>query len=172
LELTVVPCEAERLSELFRLRASVWVEEGANASAFPAGSWSDAADADRTHWMVLDQGRIVAGASLGLHDTLADLDEPEAYLSIPAPPPGIIAAPQRVVVDRQYRGRGIAAALLDAQDRASKEAGAVIAVRQASPAMKRILDRRGWRDHGPGPMDPRFPGIQFTVMSLLISDAV
>lgn len=166
LALRVVLCDPDRLRELYELRARVWIEEGADPAAFPDGSWSNAADAHRTHWVVLDDDRIVGGASASFHSTMADLEEPEAYVAIPTPPPGIIAAPARVVVDSAYRGQGIAGALVDRQDQTARDAGAVLAVRQASPAMTRILERRGWRDHGLAPADARFPGIPFAVMSL------
>jgi len=168
----IVSCDPDRLTELFELRARVWIAEGADPSAFPDGAWSDAADAHRIHWVVLDRERIVAAASTCFHSTLAEVEEPEAYLSIPTPPPGIIAVPARVVVDGAYRGRGIAESLLNRQDQAARDAGAGLAVRQASPAMKRILERRGWRDHGPAPADPRFPTTQFCVMSLLLEGAL
>ncbi len=171
LEHVIVQCDPSRHAELFRFRACVWIAEGANPSAFPEGSWSDAADERRLHWVVIDDDRIVAAASLDLHSALEHVEEPEAYVSVPAPSPGIIAAPARIVVDSAYRGQGLAAALLDCQDHAARKAGAVLAVRQASPAMERILQRRGWRDHGPGPADPRFPGIEFTVMSLPLEGA-
>jgi len=165
LELPIVRCDPARLHEVFELRAHVWLDEGAAPEAFPDKTWSDPRDAHRMHWIALDGDRIVAAASLDLHASLADVDEPEAYASVPAPGEGTVAAPTRVVVDRAYRGRGIAGALLDRQDEAAREASAVLAVRQASPAMHRILERRGWRDHGPAPADPRFPGVAFRVMS-------
>jgi len=171
LDLPIVRCDPARLPEVFELRARVWLEEGAAAGAFPDGTWSDARDAQRLHWVALDGDRIVAAASLDLHESLAAVEEPEAYASVPPPPPGVIAAPTRVVVDRAYRGGGLANALLDRQDEAARAAGAVLAVRQASPAMRRLLERRGWRDHGPAPPDPRFPGIEFRVMSLEMGDA-
>ncbi len=168
MEYTIERCDPDRLEELFRLRARVWVAEGADPHAFPDGSWSDSEDVRRTHWVVLDEGRIVAGASIGFHTALSQVEEPEAYHVIPSPAPGIIAAPARVVVDREYRGKGLAQALLDLQDQAAREAGASLAVRQASPTMRRILERRGWCYHGPGPLDPRFPGVEFSVMSLVL----
>ncbi len=164
----IVRCEPDRLAELFELRARVWIAEGADPRAFPNGSWPDAHDAHRIHWVVLDGDHIVAGASLSLHPDLSQLEEPHAYEAIVPPAPGLIAAPARVVVDRDHRGRGLAQALLDLQDEAAREAGAVLAVRQASPGMRGILERRGWRAHGPGPLDPRFPGVEFTVMSLAL----
>lgn len=172
MEFAVVRCDPERLAELFALRARVWIEEGADPAAFPEGSWSDAADVHRTHWVVLDDNRIVAGASISFHSSLTELEEPEAYRSVPHPSPGLIAAPARVIVDGTYRGRGLATLLLDQQDRAAKAASAVLSVRQASPQMRGILERRGWQNHGPAPADPRFPGVRFTVMSLALERGV
>jgi GNAT superfamily N-acetyltransferase len=152
---------------LFALRARVWIVEGADPAAFESGQWTDGHDGHRAHWMVLDGDRLIAGASLSMHDSLAELDEPEAYAALPLPISGRIAAPARVIVDASYRGSGIAQRLLDAQDHAASAAGAVIAVRQASPAMRRLLERRGWQSHGPGPADRRFPGVEFTVMTIV-----
>jgi GNAT superfamily N-acetyltransferase len=170
-DLPIVACEGSRLAQLYEFRARVWTDEGADPLAFPGGSWSDDRDASRLHWVALDGDRIVGAASLGLCTSLAEMEEPEAYAALPTPPRGTIAAPARVVVDAAYRGRGLADALLDRQDAAAREAGAVIALRQASPAMVRILERRGWCSHGPGPADPRFPGVVFTVMSLAFDGA-
>lgn len=165
---TIIACPAERLSELYRFRARIWIAEGADPAAFPGGEWSDRHDPQRQHWIALDDDRMVAGASLGLHRSLADVDEPEAYHMLTSPPGGLIAAPARVVVDPACRGSGLAQALLDRQDEAARAAGAVLAVRQASPKMRRLLERRGWQFHGPGPVDPRFPGVEFSVMSLTL----
>ena len=98
-----VPCPLERLEDLFALRARVWIAEGADPAAFDAGRWTDGHDAHRTHWMVLDGDQLVAGASMSLHDRLAD--------------------------------------------------------------MRRLLERRGWQHRGAGPADPRFPGVEFSVMT-------
>jgi GNAT superfamily N-acetyltransferase len=117
--------------------------------------------------MVLDeQGMLVAGASLAVHEHLGQIDEPEAYVAYGLKADGVVAAPARVIVHPAHRGGGIAQQLLDTQDTAARKAGATLAVRQASPAMRRLLERRGWCYHGPGPADPRFPGTEFSVMSL------
>jgi GNAT superfamily N-acetyltransferase len=172
MECSIIRCDADRLVDLFAFRARVWTEEGADPSAFPGGSWSDAADDRRMHWIALVEDRIVGAASISFHDSLAEVDEPHAYRMLASPQAGIIAAPARVVVDGAHRGRGIADAMLDRQDQAAREAHAVFAVRQASPAMRRLLLRRGWREHGPGPADARFPGVVFSVMSLSFDGAL
>jgi GNAT superfamily N-acetyltransferase len=165
----LVVCPPERLDEMFRLRLEVWLGEGADAAAFPGGEWRDARDASRLHWVVLNEDRVVATASLSLHDTLEDVEEGEVYLRAGLSAAGIVAAPARVTVSAECRGRGIAQQLLDMQDAAAREAGASLAVRQASPPMRRLLERRRWREHGPGPQDARFPGVLFTVMSLRLA---
>lgn len=163
-----VVCPPERLTEMFRLRSSVWIGEGADPAAFPGGEWRDERDATRLHWIVLDLDRVVATASLSVHPRLADVEEGEVYLQAGLDSSGLVAAPARVTVAADWRGHGLAQALLDVQDAAAIEAGATLAVRQASPSMRRLLARRGWQAHGPGPRDDRFPRIEFTVMSLLL----
>lgn len=161
----IVICPPERLTEMFRLRAAVWVGEGADPDAFPGGQWCDERDDSRLHWIVLNEDRIIATASLSVHPTLADVEEGDVYLLAGLSASGPVAAPARVTVAAEFRGAGLAQALLDVQDAAALDAGAMLSVRQASPAMRRLLERRGWQQHGPGPWDPRFPGVQFTVMS-------
>ncbi|MBM5811077.1 MAG: hypothetical protein FJ191_03820 [Gammaproteobacteria bacterium] len=161
----IFECPPERLLELFALRARVWIAAGADPGAFPGGRWCDERDAGRRHWIALVDGVIVAGASLGVHTSLADVEEAAAYAGIGWPGTGPVAAPARVVVTAGWRGSGIVTGLLDRQDEAARAAGAVLAIRQASPMLRPLLERRGWCCHGPGPADSRFPGIRFEVMS-------
>jgi GNAT superfamily N-acetyltransferase len=163
----VIPCPPEHREALYRLRARVWVEGGADPAAFAGGRWSDPRDELRRHWIALHEGEVVAGASLSIHPCLREVEEAEAYLGFGLPEAGAVAAPARVVVRRDWRGRGLLQRLLDAQDEAARAAGAALAVRQASRMMRPLLLRRGWRYHGPGPHDSRFPREEFSVMSFL-----
>ena len=166
-DLEVVPCPPERLTEMFRLRAAVWIHEGADPAAFPGGEYRDVRDASRLHWIVVDKNRVVATASLSLHAQLADVEEGDVYLQARLSSSGPVAAPARLTIAPEYRGRGLVRALLDAQDAAAVESGATLSVRQASPSLRAVLERRGWIAHGDGPLDARFP-VVFTVMSLLL----
>ena len=165
-DFVVQPCPPGRLDELFRLRASVWLAAGADPTAFPDGRWQDARDAGRQHWIAIANDEIVGGASLGICATLADMHQPEAYHGAGLATAGVVAAPDRLVVRADWRGRYVVQRLLEAQEAAARAAGAVIAARQASRMLRPILLRRGWREHGPAPHDARFPHEQFTVMSL------
>ena len=108
--------------------------------------------------MVRDGDELVAAARLSVHERLADVPEAEEYAAVGLQLEGRIAAPARVVVAAAARRHGLAGQLLDAQDAAARAAGCAFAVRQSSPAMSRLLARRGWRDAGPAGLDERFPG--------------
>jgi len=151
---------------IYQFRVEVWREtsEALAADAFPEGMWQDRHDASSFHWAVLDPaGELVAAARLSLHDSLGDVSEAFQYERYGLAYDGLIAAPDRVVVNPRARRQGLARHLLDCQDALSVSKGASCAVRQASPGMCRLLMQRGWELMGPALPDPRFPGIQFTV---------
>lgn len=156
------------LQEIYALRAAVWHATGGVAqAAFPEGRWHDADDPGAHHWIVRDgAGRLVAAARLTMHATLAEVPEAEEYLRYGLRSDGPVAAPARIVVAPSAQGAGLGRRLLDAQDEAIRVLGAKTAVRQASPAMLRLLAHRGWRIVGPATIDPRFPGVEFHVAVL------
>lgn len=159
--------DAPTLQAIYRLRAAVWRETGdISQAAFRDGAWSDEHDPASLHWVVRDGDELVAAARLSLHERLSDVPEAEEYAAVGLELEGPIAAPARIVVASCARRHGLAGMLLDAQDEAGRAAGARFAVRQSSPAMCRLLVRRGWRDVGPAGLDERFPGVRFEVMVL------
>ena len=162
--------DAPTLEAIYRLRAAVWRETGDIAqAAFGDGRWSDEHDPASTHWVIRDADDIVAAARLSVHARLADVPEADEYAAAGLRLEGCIAAPARVVVAASARRHGLAEQLLDAQDEAARSAGCAFAVRQSSPAMSRLLQRRGWRGVGPAGRDVRFPGVCFEVMVLELS---
>jgi len=164
--------DAETIDEICRLRAQVWETTGqAAAAAFPDGGWRDPYDSDCAHWIIRGgRQRLVAAARVTVHDRLEDVPEAEEYLRYGLRLPGPIASPARVVVLGEARGAGLARRLLDAQDAFARRVGARHAVRQASPAMVRLLAHRAWRVLGPATPDPRFTGVRFQVAVLDLSD--
>jgi GNAT superfamily N-acetyltransferase len=143
----------------------VWrATPGTAPEAFPEGIWRDAIDDDARHWICQgSDGQLLAAARLSVVDSLADVTEAEQYQRYGLIVDGPVAAPDRVVVAPEAQRHGLAGWLLDVQHQASREAGAVCAVRQASPRMAQLLARRGWQFLGPASRDPRFPGTEFTV---------
>lgn len=155
------------LDAIYRLRAAVWRETGDIAqAAFADGRWSDEHDPASLHWVVRDGDELVAAARLSVHERLADVPEAEEYAAVGLELEGRIAAPARVVVAAAARRHGLAWQLLDTQDAAARAERCAFAVRQSSPAMSRLLRRRGWQDRGLARPDERFPGVRFEVMVL------
>ncbi len=159
--------DASDMEELACFRYQAWEDAGINTALFPDQSWSDEHDSIRSHWVVRDpQGKIIASASLGVHEHLDQVDEAEVYLQAGFSVQGPVGAPARVTVLAEYRKHGYASRLLDVQDSEMRNSGVHLAVRQSSPAMQRLLIARGWTDHGPAPVDIRFPETPFHIMSL------
>lgn len=153
------------IDDIFRFRARVWTGiDGVAADAFPSGKWHDKHDETAQHWIVTNSAnQIIGSARLTVHARIEDVVEPEQYQRYGVECDGLVAAPDRVVVCPSARRQGIARRLLDAQHEASLHAGAACALRQASPAMCRLVSNRDWRLLGPATIDPRFPNIVFTV---------
>jgi predicted GNAT family N-acyltransferase len=154
------------LEAIYRFRVAVWRQEDALAeTAFPDGYWRDAFDDLSCHWVVNSGRGIAAAARLSIHQQLAEVPEAEEYLAAGLRLEGPIAASGRVVVASWARRRGLAARLLDMQDQEAREAGVRHGVRQASPAMRRLLERRGWSGIAPARPDARFTGVVFHIMA-------
>ena len=165
--------DADSIAEICLFRARVWSATGAVApDAFSSSTgWRDPLDAVCGHWVVRDDQRnLVAAGRLSIHNSLDDVHEAHEYKQYGVASTGPVAAPDRVVVLPQIQGAGLGCQILDVQDRAAREAGAVIAVRQASPAMTRLLVRRGWQMLGPASADRRFPKVTFQVAVKHFSD--
>ncbi len=163
----VMADDRETIGEICRFRASVWLATaGVDPTAFPSRAWRDRIDDVAQHWICRDaDGQLLASGRLTIHASIKDITESHEYERFGVQASGPIAAPDRVVVLPAAQGQGLAGRLLDKQHAAAKAAGAVCALRQASPRMTRLLVRRGWQLHGPASIDPRFPGIKFTVAS-------
>jgi N-acyl-L-homoserine lactone synthetase len=165
--------DAATLEAIYRLRAQVWRETGTvSPAAFGSGGWSDEHDDAAMHWVIRgDTGELLAAARLSIHERLADVPESAAYAAAGLDLAGRIGAPAHLVVATAARGHGLFLQLADTQKAAARAAGCTFLVCQASPAMRRLLLRRGWEETCPGPADDRFPGVGFVVMVLELASA-
>jgi hypothetical protein len=157
--------EPEVVEEICQFRARVWMESaGAADDAFGPAGWRDPIDSHCRHWMIRAAGGLlVAAGRLSIHETLQGVHQREEYLRYGVACNGPVAAPDRVVVCPSAQGCGLGREILDVQDHAAREMGALRAVRQASPGMVRLLRHRGWKILGPASPDARFPGVEFQV---------
>jgi GNAT superfamily N-acetyltransferase len=104
--------DADLLQQAFALRRQVWAElPGVDSQSALSGGLDDGFDATGLHWVVVAEGSVIASARLCLCDSLAAL--PDAYVfrdaadEVPLPTSAI----NRLVVHRDYRGRGLASRL-------------------------------------------------------------
>lgn len=153
------------LDRIGRLRAEVWSQtEGIAEHAFSAGQWRDEYDDEAQHWIVLgDNHRLVAAARQNYAHGIENIAEAHQYIRYGLQPAGLIATPARIVVHSSARRQGIAWKLLNTQQEAAVAKGAAIAMRQASKPMMPLLTRMGCEFLGPALVDPKFPGVEFTV---------
>jgi GNAT superfamily N-acetyltransferase len=162
--------DRESLANIFHFRRRVWEATPTPVKrAFPQGSWRDPYDEVATHWVIRDEGgRIVAAARQTIHSRWDDFPAAEDYSEYFDELAGPIAHPARMVVCPSAQGQGLASQLIDLQEAAAERAHCRYALRQASPAMVRLLVRRGWQILGPAPFDPRYPGVEFQVALLAL----
>ena len=153
------------IAEICKFRATVWEQTGQLVpNGFSEQGWRDPIDASCMHWIIRDiSRRLVAAGRLSLHERLDQVHESHEYVKYGFAASGCVAAPDRVVVCPSAQGRGLGRQILDLQDQAAIAAGATCAVRQASPGMVKLIQRRGWHVLGPASPDERFPGVEFCV---------
>ena len=99
------------LNLIYRLRWDVLNKLGVSSSVYPKGVVRDPQDAIGTHWAIISDGDLLAGARLSLHLTASDLPSP--YYFTPAagrlPPP--IGSMNRLFVVPPARRHGFSAQL-------------------------------------------------------------
>lgn len=135
------------IRDIGKLRASVWFEEGhLSPCVCPNGVWLDELDeldSRGNHWAAFDGNRIVAAARLTLHHSLEDMPQSDEFspydLEIGLP----YAFMSRLVVEKAYRGRGLARRLdgLRLREAALKGAKAVLVL--ATPCRVKTLQKQG-----------------------------
>lgn len=102
-------CDEARLEEVFRLRVRVWrMVPGVAGEVFKSDRWTDSHDLHARHWVALLGGRVVGAARMCIHSDMHDL--PEAGLFVPwmGELRGPFASINRLVVEPDARGIGIA----------------------------------------------------------------
>ena len=129
------------------LRYAVWKSEGKiNTNLFPDGKWWDELDDKARHWVIQVGAEPVAAARLTLHASSADEYRDVAIfekngVSLDYP----ICDLGRLVVDKSFRDRGFATALIDARLCAAKQCGAGAVISTSSPALVPLLKTRGFQ---------------------------
>ena len=142
-----------RLPEIYALRVAAWGQSpGAqyvNSRLFPQG-WFDALDTHATarHWVVEDDGRIIASARAVLLDTLEESSQADlARFALPAGRPwGYLS---RLVISPAYRGLGLAEKFDQVRMAFLRDSGADFALGASFPKRIAMLREQGWEALGP-----------------------
>lgn len=130
-------------------RRDVWVGEGVSSSWLGEQQvWLDSVDDKAFHWMILCDGEIVATARLSLHDSLEHYSALEHSAHDPVELEDPVAVLGRLVVKREFRGRGIASWLDAERVRRATQLGAKVAVAYAAPGNRiKALESLGFTFH-------------------------
>jgi GNAT superfamily N-acetyltransferase len=104
----------ELLTRIGQLRVMAWATEIPQAAAM--GEWLDEFEGCACHWVVFRGCELVAAARLSIHQSLADVPDPECFVGIfREPPPTPIASFNRLVVHPSARGFGLSRRLDEAR---------------------------------------------------------
>jgi GNAT superfamily N-acetyltransferase len=106
---------------IITLRAEAWKGRGVRCPGDE--TWQDGQDAHARHWIVREDGHLIAAARMCVHSSLEHVPDSHLYAALDghARPP--IASINRLVVAPTYRGRGLARVLTDARIVAARKAG-------------------------------------------------
>jgi len=98
--------DSDLLARIGQLRVRAWATEIEQAAAM--GEWLDEFETRGCHWVVFRGEELVGAARLSIHQSLADVPDPECFVGVfPEPPPAPIASFNRLVVDPAARGTGL-----------------------------------------------------------------
>lgn len=90
------------------LRYQVWLEEKATLGSLASrGRWVEHFDIDATHFIAIIDDSIVAASRITFHDNFGEVPDYEEYRDMNLDLPGPIASFNRLVVRRDFRGKGL-----------------------------------------------------------------
>ncbi len=146
-ELLTLPSK-EDMVQIVNLREQVWCdEEGLDRTAARDVGLTieDKLDTDALHFIVRNEGTIVASARLTLHESLSQVPAASVYrdLAIQAPPP--IGALGRTVVTLPFRAYGLGALLDLARHRTAKRIECKTLLTYAHPSRVETLSLLGFK---------------------------
>jgi GNAT superfamily N-acetyltransferase len=156
------------IEEIGRLRYEVWIKlVQAKSPYFQNEQWLDKNDRDSYHWVVQDQGKVIASARLSIHGHMEDL---QCYSRIPQEAlPWIelpVAVLNRLVVHPDYRGQKIAALLDEKRIQFARERAVRSLVGEPILSRIKVLEGFDFKVFGPVYFIPELPGVPVKFMAV------
>jgi hypothetical protein len=139
------------IEKIGRLRVRAWETE--IPDVVHMGTWLDKFDEVGRHWAVFRDGEPIAAARMTVHQSLADVPEPEVYVGVfPAPLPDPIASINRLVVEPSARGLGLSRKLDLCRIEAAEVCGCRCIVGETPSGIHRVrqLESLGFKNAGGG----------------------
>lgn len=160
--------DSNELQRIGALRYTVWQEYGINDKEFPDKVWVDDLDHVGRHWIIEnDQKEVIAAARLTFHESMEDSYRDMQlwkkcghHLPLPTCDLG------RLVVRKDYCGRGLAQSLNEIRIVAAREMGAKSIMVTASDGNARLLTKLGFEKIGQTVEFSDRPGVIFHAMQL------
>ncbi|GAB4029238.1 hypothetical protein GCM10028809_19190 [Spirosoma gilvum] len=158
-----------RIAEIGALRIRAWSSEpGIDPIFFSQRIWIDALDHEAHHWIVTLNNKIVASARMSFHNSLDNV--PYASL-LPAEycsryENRSLVSINRLVVDPQFRGRGLAKVLDNVRLTMAIDKGVDVILAQPQLSRLAALDKLGFSYLCELPPTPELPGRPLFFMEL------
>jgi GNAT superfamily N-acetyltransferase len=142
---------AEILKQVWLQRSMAW---RARMPAFPdIAEWRDEYDDCSVHWVIVEEGRVIASALLAIRDRVEQLPQPELYRDMKITPSGPVASINRLVVDAACGEQGLSPRLHVARLAYADAAGVTIILAITFAGQRRVnsLEALGFVERGFAP---------------------
>jgi GNAT superfamily N-acetyltransferase len=159
--------DKSRLQEIYDLRVEAW-ENSANKAHinrknFPIG-WFDKHDPNAHHWIIEDEGKIVAGSRICMLTDLAEIAEVDfSIFTLSSARP--FAYFSRLVVHPQYRRKGFTHLMDKVRVDFLQSSEAAFALSCSAPQRRTSLEQAGFTELGM--LQVRFSGDVFTNIAFI-----
>ena len=146
--------DANTLLEVGRLRIIAWEASGPRPKMAPkvGDTWTDSHDDHAHHWIVREQGRIVAAARMCVHSAFSDLPDCEDLVACKDSFHFPVASINRLVIHPERRRNGLSRLFDLARLRLAEELGAKCVVGCTQPESRiQSLGELGFNAVGEAP---------------------
>lgn len=145
----IEPTDFVNLNKIGKLRADVWQDEGfLLPNIAQNGIWLDELDDVGKHWAIFEKEEVIASARLTLHNSKEEIPHKEEFSPYDLPtilPYGFMS---RLVVRKDFRGRGLARKLDNIRLEKAKECNLKEVLILSVPKRMNAIKKLGFKAFG------------------------